>query len=104
MREPGSSDLSYCRDESAYRNGKPGLGALDCRGATLFLKLSTSDGLHRFTLRTSNRDLKLKAQSESDYRSWCEALRADVRLGLGGEPSKASFYTNVEETADDDDD
>ena len=44
-------------------------------GATIYLKEVAKGGVHRFTLRASDRDLKLRAPEVKTYGEWMAALR-----------------------------
>ena len=70
-----SSKLKYYKDEAAHASGKTELGALDVRGCTLFLKQVDHHGVHRFTIASAERELKLRADSEADYQRWVGAVR-----------------------------
>ena len=47
-------------------------------GSTVFLKEVAKSGVHRFTVRTSARELKLRATSAEAYHQWIAALRPFV--------------------------
>ena len=62
-----------------YKDGLQGsreLGEIDVAGCTLFLKAtSKKTGMHRFTIATSARELKLRTDRDEDYHSWLRALK-----------------------------
>ena len=86
---PGKSTMSYYKSESDQVNGKDALGCIDSAGATVFLKEVSKSGVSRFTVHTPTRELKLRAESEADYRKWVTAIK----------PYAASFAEEVEEDA-----
>ena len=64
--ESGSSHLRYYKSEADYASGKAPHGTLDCRDAAIYLTEIVKGGLlteggHRFTILTAERELKLKA-------------------------------------------
>lgn len=61
--------LSYYKSEDAYRKGAEPLGSVECLGATVFLKLVEKDEVHRFTVRSDDRELKLRAENQGDYQA-----------------------------------
>lgn len=75
----GSSTLRYYRDAEDFTEGEP-LGEIECSGASVSLKKVLTrerDGcVWRFTLLCEDRELKLRAASESDYLLWRAAFIA----------------------------
>ena len=71
---PGSTRISYYKSETDQMEGQEALGAVDCEGATVFLK-EIKSGVHRFTIRSAQRELKLRAPGADEYASWMEALK-----------------------------
>ena len=57
MLPPGETQLSYYRNDE---RGTVRLGCIECTGATIFLKEVTPRGIHRFTLHSADRELKLR--------------------------------------------
>ena len=49
------------------------VGAVECGGARFFLK-ETKAGVHRFTVHSAERELKLRAPAAT-YSEWLDALR-----------------------------
>ena len=47
-------------------------------GATIYLKEVAKGGVHRFTLRASDRDLKLRAPEVKTYGEWMAARLVHV--------------------------
>ncbi len=83
------SQLQYFKSEEELRNGRPALGALECSGATVFLK-EVKGQTFRFTVRSEERELKLRAATAAEYQSWTRALaplanRSTVALSTEGE-------------------
>ena len=63
------------RSAEAYRKKEPPLGTLQCDGASAFLKeVKGKDEIHRFTLSTSERQLKLRCD-KTEFARWASALR-----------------------------
>ena len=59
--------------------GQAALGVIDTAGATVFLKeVAAKSGVHRFTIKTAARELKLRAPGPSEYDAWVNALRPFV--------------------------
>jgi len=84
---PESSMLRYHKNESEALEGKKAaLGEMDCLKATVFLKTVNKGGVHRFTVRTAQRELKLRAK-KADFDVWIAALR----------PLASSFEEDLEE-------
>ena len=99
---PGSSQLKYYKSENDQMNGKDALGALETQGATIFLKEVSQKGIHRFTVRTSQRELKLRATSNTEYEQWIEALRPYAAGFMAEGPDESSRM--AEEFDEDDSD
>lgn len=76
---PGKSLMSYYKSENDQVNGKEALGAIDVAGSTVFLKEVSKTGVYRFTVRTTKRELKLRAKTESDYTQWIAAIKPYAR-------------------------
>mmetsp|Transcript_5818 Transcript_5818/g.9772 ORF Transcript_5818/g.9772 Transcript_5818/m.9772 type:complete len:323 (+) Transcript_5818:244-1212(+) len=72
---PNSSELRYYKSEDDYRTKGEPLGSVQCVGGSVFLKLVTKDAEYRFTVRTRERELKLRAQNSADYEAWVAALK-----------------------------
>ena len=72
---PKSSVLSYYKNEAAYENGKDALGSIEVGGATVFQKEKTKGGTHRFTIASSERELKLRAPNDEEYAKWIAAFK-----------------------------
>jgi hypothetical protein len=64
------------RSEADFTTGKTALGDLNVAGATIFLKEVVHGGVHRFTVRTRDRELKLRAPDVAVCDAWLSALRA----------------------------
>jgi hypothetical protein len=73
--KPDETLLAYYKSENDFRLGVAALGAIECTGATVFLKEVVKGGVHRFSVRTAERELKLRAPSEAEYQSWLTALK-----------------------------
>ena len=84
---PEASLLRYYKNEAEANKGAAALGEVECRGATVFLKKVDKGGVHRFTVSSDQRALKLRATNKPIFDQWIHALR----------PFAAGF-------ADDDDD
>ena len=67
------SQLGYYKSEEDFAMGREPLGSIDCAGAEIFLK-EVKGIAFRFTVRTRNRELKLRAASPTDYHMWSNAL------------------------------
>ena len=77
VMEPKSAELKYYSSKETYDGRSvddPCLGSLDCQGVKIYLKEVSDSGVHRFTLLTEKRDLKLRACQE-DYELWAQRLR-----------------------------
>ena len=62
---------------------QPPLGEIECTGSSVLLKAVSKGGTHRFTLRTPERDLKLRAPDAKICAEWVSALkRWGLRYGL----------------------
>ena len=48
------------------------------QGSKVFLKEVDKKGIHRFTVKSAARELKLRAASADDYNSWVVAFRPFV--------------------------
>ena len=72
---PKSSVLSYYKSEAAYESGKDALGSIEVQGATVFQKEKTKGGTHRFTIASSERELKLRAPNDEEYAKWIAAFK-----------------------------
>lgn len=71
----GDTTLTYWKDEAAFRRKEAALGNVECVGATGFLKeVTKKTEIHRFTLVTQGRELKLRAGAV-EYSAWVRALR-----------------------------
>ena len=68
------NNLSYYKSAHLALNANP-LATLNVTAARVFLKTASDDGVHRFTVLTSERELKLRASSAADYSAWIAALR-----------------------------
>lgn len=66
---PGKTVLSYYKTEAAHMEKGTPLGFVDLKGGTCFLK-EVKSGQYRFTVRTSARELKLRARSAGEYNAW----------------------------------
>ena len=76
--------LSYYKSDEAYRKKDEAKGSVQCDGARGFLKDVQKGGVHRFTLLTSDRELKLRS-AEIDYVGWAAALRPLIgQMSQGG--------------------
>ena len=64
-----STMLSYYKSEVAFRKGAEPLGGVECAGATVFLKVVLKDEVHRFTVRSAERELKLRAENQDEYQA-----------------------------------
>ena len=62
--------------EEDFGAGKPALGDINIDGATVFLKEVVQGGVHRFTVRTVDKELRLRAPDRTTFDSWISALRA----------------------------
>ena len=93
-----SSVLSYWESPAEFLAARPALGSVECAGAQVFLKEveQHGQGVHRFTIRSKERDLKLKAESEAEYASWMASIasyaqqvepEAASKVGAGREGS-----------------
>jgi len=74
-----SSEMQYYKTESDFHDRKEPLGSIDIPGATVYLK-AVHKGVYRFTVRSSERELKLRADSEKEYLDWVQGLRPRVAL------------------------
>jgi hypothetical protein len=101
---PGQSVISYYKTEKEQTSGKEALGNIDCAGATVFLKeVKEKSGVHRFTVRTSQRELKLRATNAAGYQAWITAIRP-FASSFEEEDDQASMRFNEGAGDDDDDD
>lgn len=75
-----SSTLQYFKTQADFQDRKEPLGSVDIPGSTVYLKSKLQDGSFRFTVRSKERELKLKADSETDYLSWVQGLRPRAAL------------------------
>jgi len=107
---PNSSILSYYKSEADCQAGRPALGEIECAGATVFLKEVVKGGVHRFTVRSPIRDLKLRAPDPKTYASWISAMRAfaagfaEFEEEESARLSRARSESTQSYIADDDDD
>jgi len=99
---PGGTTLSYFKNSAAYLAGKEALGSVECEGAVLFRKVNVKDKVYRFTVRTTARELKLRATSEEDYLAWCTYLK-DIVRSVGDEEARESMAPRDDDLSDDDD-
>lgn len=76
----GSPTLAYYKSEADVRGSKPPAGTIDCNGASVFLK-EVKGSTFRFTIRTPQRELKLRAASATDYEAWMTALGKVAKVG-----------------------
>ena len=60
------------------KKGEEPLGVQECTGATVFLKEVTKKAEYRFTVKTSERELKLRAGTKEEYDAWQAALKPVV--------------------------
>ena len=67
------SEVCYYKSEDDAKYGKPPLGALDCTGASIFLK-EVKGSTFRFTVVALSRELKLRAPTAASYEQWMAAL------------------------------
>ena len=77
---PDGIQLSYYKNEEALLAGEPALGSVTVADATMYLKSISKKGAHRFTVRTAEREFKLRADSEADYKQWLHVLRPRVAV------------------------
>jgi len=73
--KPEDSILRYYKSEADANAGKEPLGEQECRGATVFLKKVEKGGIHRFTVQSAQRALKLRAPNKAVFDQWVHALR-----------------------------
>jgi hypothetical protein len=98
------SMLRYYKTEGDALSGKEALGDVECRGATVFLKEVKKGGIYRFTVRSNERSLKLRAPNQQVFNSWVEALKPFAR-GIEDEDDEMNSTRMRGETmADGDDD
>ena len=83
--------MRCCNLSPPYLLGPPS-APLFC--SQIFLKEVAKSGVHRFTVRTSERELKLRATNAGDYQAWINALRPfassfeeDDEMSVRAEPS-----------------
>ena len=69
MLPPEKSTLMYYKSDEDFRKGGEPLGSVDCAGAHMFLKEVTKEKHYRFTIRSKERELKLRAGHEVDYQA-----------------------------------
>ncbi|EOD08675.1 hypothetical protein EMIHUDRAFT_631907 [Emiliania huxleyi CCMP1516] len=69
----GGAELSYYKTEDDAARGEHPAGSLRCDGAEVFLKEVRDDGVHRFTIKTRERELKLRS-SKREFETWASAL------------------------------
>ena len=100
-----SSTLSYYKSESEQNNGKEALGTIELQGSKVFLKEVDKKGVHRFTIKSSARELKLRATNEDEYNSWVAVFRPFV-ASFEDDPTESVRGTlnNEPDDFDDDDD
>ena len=75
---PGATQLKYYKSADAMKKGEEPLGVQECTGATVFLKEVTKKAEYRFTVKTSERELKLRAGTKEEYDAWQAALKPVV--------------------------
>mmetsp|Transcript_19030 Transcript_19030/g.48718 ORF Transcript_19030/g.48718 Transcript_19030/m.48718 type:complete len:346 (+) Transcript_19030:67-1104(+) len=73
--KPEESVLRYYKSEADAIAGKEALGEQQCQGATVFLKKVEKGGVHRFTVSSEQRALKLRAPNRAIFDQWIYALR-----------------------------
>ena len=71
------TQLTYYKHEAALDTGKSELGRLDVRGCTLFLKEVRQGGVFRFTIASADRELKLRAASDTVCKSRCSLFKSE---------------------------
>ena len=76
---PGSGLLAYYKTESDAQKGKPPAGTASCHGAVIEKPAGAAG--HEFALRTLDRVLTMRAQSEGDASQWVAAF-----AGAGASP------------------
>ena len=74
--------MSYYKSEQEFSAGKEKLGEVAVDGATVYLKKVSTKGKFRFTVRTSDRELKLRAENEAEYLPWVQSLRPRVAVRI----------------------
>jgi small GTP-binding protein len=67
------SELRYYKSDADHDQRKAPAGSIECTGSELFLKVVQGTSF-RFTVKTAERELKLRASSASDYHKWADAL------------------------------
>jgi len=112
---PGRTTLSYYKNEAAANSGAAPLGTIEIQGAVVFLK-AVKSGQYRFTVRSSARELKLRAADAKEYDAWMGALQpitefreddaegALAAFSIRDDDDDADFDAVGEDVEDDDDD
>ena len=72
---PGSPELTYYKSRQAHEEGAEPLGSVNLKGCDFFLKERPKKDVHRWTVRTCERELKLRAASTEDYEYWTRAVK-----------------------------
>ena len=67
------SELRYWKGEQDALKGKEPVGMLECHEAQVFLK-EVKGQVFRFTVRSTERELKLRASTSREYQAWTAAL------------------------------
>lgn len=87
------------------------MGDLNIAGATVYLKTVVQVGVHRFTVRTSDKELKLRAPDVTVCDAWLSALRAfaagfaeEEEEGLRGRSSSTLSRVAASDEEEDGDD
>jgi hypothetical protein len=96
--QAGTSLLEYYPNRDAYVNQEECLGVLDCHLARYWLKEVTSDGYHRFSLQTGERELKLRAPDAKTFNMWAATFRdCGATMLVAASPGEWEQEEEVEE-------
>lgn len=74
----GGTLLAYYKSDDDFKRNEQPLGAVECKGARVFLKGVTKDDEYRFTVASDTRELKLRAKDKADYDAWMAILKTVV--------------------------
>jgi len=74
----GATSLAYYKSDDDFKRNEQPLGAVECKGARVFLKGVTKDDEYRFTVASDTRELKLRAKDKADYDAWMAILKTVV--------------------------